>query len=1132
MEAHAGRMGEGYSTQHPVPTIQSYLGHQDAIEKESDAQRASAETTPAQAPPAVPPKDAQPEKTHDAPGPAAAGTGEPSQKQEMMDRMKKSGDKPTDKLEKMPKGAHKVKDPVTGLDAIIKNADFKDYPDVSKLDPQTADGPALQPATGGSSDKAADRAHAGNAYTSPAGEKFDPKHEAPNPAHPSNIGLQPFPPPAPISLKQVMRMLDMLQVALFVTPLGLWCLLAFRRGWLNFFFISTLMPTISFVLTTLASLAQRKIEKEVERVRFDLHAQRGMMYSPPTPESTEWLNAFIGTFWRLIPPDMFVPIADTIEDVMQQSLPKFVEAVRISDLGQGDNALRILSMRALPDRPGEPEYPRAEWIDQGTGDILKKEEEMRKEGKAADQAGDYVNYEVAFVYQAMPGQGDRLRAKNIHVLIEFFLGAFDWLHIPIPIWIQVEGIAGTVRLRIQFIPEAPFVGDLTFTFMGVPAVEVSAIPMIRQLPNILDLPLVSRFVKMAIAAGTASIVAPNSLTLSIKDLMSGAAIGDTRAVGVFLITIHHAEGLSAQDSNGKSDPYIVLAYAKFGKPLYSTRVILADLNPVYEETAALLLSQDEIKAEEELSAMLWDSDKHSNDDLIGRVHIPVTELIKNPNKVMHRTDHLVGFEEADKMKGTLSWSIGYFTKVPLSKELELPPEAPLPPPQKSAAEMEMRPGDKAPNPAAKDGPPPEPDVQRTPPNPKYKSGILSVIVHQVNNLERQNLDGASGDDREGRAGQDTDQANEQEGNLPSGYCEIVVNDDMVYKTRVKQYTTMPFFEAGTEVFVRDWEKCVVRVVVRDSRLREKDPILGIVTLPLKKVLAEASEVTRLYAIEEGVGWGRANISVLFKAIDAKLPPNQLGWDTGTVELFGPITIEPAGRTTEDWMEKTKRLVASTTDSTEVIPKSEAVLKSNSVSWTFDEKVRLPVYSRYASSLVFEVGGGGVSVTGGNSPDAVAVLWLQELEDDKEVDVRIPVVTGKDIKSLKQNVLNDQGKKTHAFEIVGYLTTRIKYDSGLDEDHESKSTSQARRHAFEAYDHIEGEGIIAERNAHAMDDGQIDRKEQKAIDQAHKRQLENRQRGIASFKPYRTLKWMKEGVKKRIVPRKSTGKREPTVQSEA
>lgn len=62
-------------------------------------------------------------------------------------------------------------------------------------------------------------------------------------------------------------------------------------------------------------------------------------------------------------------------------------------------------------------------------------------------------------------------------------------------------------------------------------------------------------------------------------------------------------------------------------------------------------------------------------------------------------------------------------------------------------------------------------------------------------------------------------------------------------------------QAGTEVFIRDWQETVVRVVVRDSRLREKDPILGIVNLPLAELFTESSEVTRLFSIQEGVGFG-------------------------------------------------------------------------------------------------------------------------------------------------------------------------------------------------------------------------------------------------------------------------------------
>ena len=79
---------------------------------------------------------------------------------------------------------------------------------------------------------------------------------------------------------------------------------------------------------------------------------------------------------------------------MQQSLPKFVSAVRISDIGQGTNPFRVVSMRALPDQPGDRGYPREEWIDQGSGDLgeveKKKGEETMNDRIDRDQAGDYV----------------------------------------------------------------------------------------------------------------------------------------------------------------------------------------------------------------------------------------------------------------------------------------------------------------------------------------------------------------------------------------------------------------------------------------------------------------------------------------------------------------------------------------------------------------------------------------------------------------------------------------------------------------------------------------------------------------------------------------------------------------------
>ena len=59
------------------------------------------------------------------------------------------------------------------------------------------------------------------------------------------------------------------------------------------------------------------------------------------------------------------------------------------------------------------------------------------------------------------------------------------------------------------------------------------------------------------------------------------------------------------------DPYITLTFSRLRKPLYSTRIIKDDLNPVYEETAFVLVDVNTVKLREKLSFQLWDSDRMS-----------------------------------------------------------------------------------------------------------------------------------------------------------------------------------------------------------------------------------------------------------------------------------------------------------------------------------------------------------------------------------------------------------------------------------------------------------------------------------------------------------------------------------------
>lgn len=55
---------------------------------------------------------------------------------------------------------------------------------------------------------------------------------------------------------------------------------------------------------------------------------------------------------------------------------------------------------------------------------------------------------------------------------------------------------------------------------------------------------------------------------------------------------------------------------------------------------------------------------------------------------------------------------------------------------------------------------------------------------------------------------------------PSAYCEVHLNDRFVYRTRTKQVTPLPYFNAVSERFIRDWRMAKIVFVIRDERDRE------------------------------------------------------------------------------------------------------------------------------------------------------------------------------------------------------------------------------------------------------------------------------------------------------------------------
>jgi len=214
--------------------------------------------------------------------------------------------------------------------------------------------------------------------------------------------------------------------------------------------------------------------------------------------------------------------------------------------------------------------------------------------------------------------------------------------------------------------------------MGMPRIEIAAVPLNQRFLNVMSLPVISDFVYSSIKTTAREFCAPKSFTMDISKMLVGDDIKkELNAIGVFVVHIDRAVGVRAADKlTGKSDCYVTLSYAKFGKTLWSSRIIFCELNPVWDETAILLVNVDEVKAGERLAVEIWDSDRFTVDDLLGRVEVDVRDLVQRKEK-MKRTDSLMGFRKGQTMPGTLTWSVGFYGKVGLGGEpvMEVAPVA-------------------------------------------------------------------------------------------------------------------------------------------------------------------------------------------------------------------------------------------------------------------------------------------------------------------------------------------------------------------------------------------------------------------------------------------------------------------------
>uniref|UniRef100_V5EY94 C2 domain-containing protein n=2 Tax=Kalmanozyma brasiliensis (strain GHG001) TaxID=1365824 RepID=V5EY94_KALBG len=426
-------------------------------------------------------------------------------------------------------------------------------------------------------------------------------------------------------------------------------------------------------------------------------------------ESVEWLNKALATAWPLINADYFAPFIDLLEDSLMTQVPGIVHSVRVDDMDQGSIPLRVKSFRVLPSDDRAFLKGAVAQAHKDAGKSAADAPPMHQTESDDDQenvdVGDFVNLEVTFAYRgAAPKKGmfrsttntnsgplntsgpvaadandgdeddaelQDLPTERIHLLLNLSVGLQKLAAVSIPVWIEMVGIEGKARVRLQMTPVAPFVKSAALTFVGAPTLEMSAKPLGKKMViDAMNLPFMSTYVLHAVEDVIKGFIAPLSYTIDVAGLL-GAGDGpqDVYALGVICFVLHQADDLAAADSNGQSDPFVQASFARAGKPLFTSRIVRKKRDAVWQETGFLLVSPDEVRDHDRLRFTVFDADRFSADDPLGKVEISLHRLIhkfrpggeaRSTNLLETRTDKLLPMRKGNAVQGTLKYSVGFF----------------------------------------------------------------------------------------------------------------------------------------------------------------------------------------------------------------------------------------------------------------------------------------------------------------------------------------------------------------------------------------------------------------------------------------------------------------------------------------
>lgn len=789
----------------------------------------------------------------------------------------------------------------------------------------------------------------------------------------------------------------------------------------------------------LPHLVQRRLQDALEDCDAEGEELRGeKIGASHWPESAEWANKILGEIWPALEPEFFDSLKDTLEDMLQANLPSFLTECKVADFTQGANPLRILSATLLPDTEWDNDQGQSDSSGSTEGkkekDSSGKDELSSEIGAARDEHAKemdpeeamlreqhdpndrYVNLSVSFAYRGRQKKGRKEfgMAEDVQMLL-YLMAKLGPVAAMLPVKVHLKGLVGTVRLRIHLIASPPFLGQTLISFTSLPRLTINVLPL--KLVSLNDFKPLADFIQTSIDSSLAALTAPKSITLDLADLIASDGVQrKIMALGVVVVTIYSTTGLERADLMGSSDAYAIVTWSRSGKPMYSTRVLVHELSPRFNESVALLVPQEVVKAEERVGIELYDSDV-GQDDFLGFVGIELSELLSRPGEEVKRHEQLGGVRPGTKRGGMMEWSARFLPKVALQKE----PTARKDPGQAEDSqagdtddEQDQKQGQQQQEKDSK-----RPAVEYIAPSQSHPSGILSVQIHEVSALSNKSTVAPKGSTLKlskrtpisGRPIPDEDTMDDQAfDEAPSSYVEVIMEGKLVYRTRTKVSDYRPIFNACTEKVILNVFTARMLLVVREKKLDEDDPILGVVPIKLSEVFDGKSLSAGWYPIAGGAGSGRIKVSMLFRSVDGMQGEAQErsttsmarggpGMPVSPLEI-GVVHIKDIQIDVNDGRVShyagCPLVIKSLSSRAKLHSKHGKTEGEGTLSYTerlAPNPVRIPVFKRGSSPLLIRLE--GKDRLGRRRTRALGVCWLRDVADGRAQELSLPLWDGEE-----------------------------------------------------------------------------------------------------------------------------------------